>query len=79
MHWTIELRGPHWKDWRADTAIAPLASRVSARAFDNGVVVGTSGEETSLFIAPPLVIEETDLMRILDTLDDALELADAAS
>jgi 4-aminobutyrate aminotransferase-like enzyme len=78
MHWTIELHGPHWKDWKADTADAPIASRVSARAFDNGAVVGTSGEETSLFLAPPLIVSDDEIGQILDILDDALFVSDEA-
>ena len=76
MHWTIELHGPHWKEWKADTALAPVASRVSGRAFGNGVVIGTSGEETSLFLAPPLIVSDAEMNQILDVLDDALLVAD---
>ena len=78
MHWTIELHGPHWKDWRADTTAVPVASRVSGQAFDNGVVIGTSGEETSLFLAPPLIVSDAEMNQILDVLDDALSVADEA-
>lgn len=78
MHWTIELHGPHWKQWRADTSAIPVASRVSGRAFDNGVVIGTSGEQTSLFLAPPLIIANAEMTQILDVLDDALFVADEA-
>lgn len=78
MHWTIELHGPHWKHWRADTSAVPVASRVSGRAFDNGVVIGTSGEETSLFLAPPLIVTDAEMNQILDVLDDALSVADEA-
>ena len=78
MHWTIELHGPHWKLWRADTTAVPVASRVSGRAFDNGVVIGTSGEETSLFLAPPLIVSDAEMTQILDVLDDALSVADEA-
>lgn len=78
MHWTIELHGPHWKHWRADTTAVPVASRVSGRAFDNGVVIGTSGEETSLFLAPPLIVSDAEMTQILDVLDDALSVADEA-
>ncbi|MDO9524691.1 MAG: aspartate aminotransferase family protein [Gemmobacter sp.] len=77
MHWTVELHGPHWRDWRGDTMTAPLASRVSARALGLGVVIGTSGEQTSLFIAPPLIVTDAEIGQILDTLDEALLLADA--
>lgn len=76
LHWTIELHGPHWKHWRADTAIAPIASKVSARALANDVVIGTSGEQTSLFLAPPLIISDEEVKRLLDVLDDALDVAD---
>lgn len=76
MHWTIELHGPHWKNWRADTSIAPIASKVSSRALANDVVIGTSGEETSLFLAPPLIVTDEEVTRLLDVLDDALVVAD---
>lgn len=78
MHWTVELHGPHWRDWRADTAQAPIASRVSAKALELGVVIGTSGEQTSLFLAPPLIVSDAEIGQILDTLDEALKVADAA-
>ncbi|GGC53540.1 aminotransferase class III-fold pyridoxal phosphate-dependent enzyme [Chelatococcus reniformis] len=76
FHWTVELHGPHWKDWRADTAAEPVASRVAARALARDVVIGTSGEETSLFLAPSLLMEEAELELLLDVLDDALGVAD---
>lgn len=78
MHWTVELHGPHWRDWRADTAETPIASRVSAKALEMGVVIGTSGEQTSLFLAPPLIVSDAEIGQILDTLDEALKVADAA-
>jgi hypothetical protein len=42
-------------------------------------MIATSGEQTSLFIAPPLIIQEDELMRVLEALDHGLELADAES
>jgi hypothetical protein len=45
--------------------------------LDAGAMIATSGEQTSLFIAPPLIVEEAELMRILDALDHGLALADA--
>ncbi|MFC0282203.1 aminotransferase class III-fold pyridoxal phosphate-dependent enzyme [Camelimonas abortus] len=77
FHWTVELHGPHWKDWKADGDAAPVASRVAARALANNVVIGTSGEETSLFLAPSLLMSEDELKLLLDVLDDALAVADA--
>ena len=56
LHWTVELHGPDWRAWTADTTENPIASRVAARAMDAGAVIGTSGEQTSLFLAPPLII-----------------------
>jgi 4-aminobutyrate aminotransferase-like enzyme len=75
LHWTIEIEGPDWRDWRGEEA-EPLASRVAARALDAGALIATSGESTSLFIAPPLISTEDDLSRIVDALDHGLELAD---
>lgn len=75
LHWTIELVGPDWRDWRGEES-EPLASRVAARALEAGALIATSGEQTSLFIAPPLVIEEEDLTRIVNALDHGLEVAD---
>ncbi|MBN8939866.1 MAG: aminotransferase class III-fold pyridoxal phosphate-dependent enzyme [Rhizobiales bacterium] len=76
LHWTVELHGPDWRNWLADTPEAPLASRVAGLALDKGAVIGTSGEQTSLFLAPPLIISETESERLLAILDESLELAD---
>jgi 4-aminobutyrate aminotransferase-like enzyme len=75
LHWTIELHGPDWREWRGQE-VEPLASRVASRALDAGALIATSGEQTSLFLAPPLVISRADLELILEALDTALELAD---
>jgi acetylornithine/succinyldiaminopimelate/putrescine aminotransferase len=40
------------------------------------VLVATSGEQTSLFIAPPLIVEEEQLESILSAVDHGLDLAD---
>ncbi|UZE49856.1 aminotransferase class III-fold pyridoxal phosphate-dependent enzyme [Rhodopseudomonas sp. P2A-2r] len=76
LHWTVELHGPDWRNWTADTTENPIASRVAARAMDAGAVIGTSGEQTSLFIAPPLIISEAESAALLDALDHGLQLAD---
>jgi 4-aminobutyrate aminotransferase-like enzyme len=76
LHWTIEFHGPSWRQWEAHDP-EPLASRIAARVLDAGVMVATSGEQTSLFIAPPLIVEEPELMRLLEALDHGLVLADA--
>ncbi|HEY2440949.1 MAG TPA: aminotransferase class III-fold pyridoxal phosphate-dependent enzyme [Solirubrobacteraceae bacterium] len=76
LHWTVELHGPDWRDWRGEEP-EPLASRVAARALDAGSLIATSGEITSLFLAPPLISEEEDLRRIVDALDHGLSVADA--
>jgi 4-aminobutyrate aminotransferase-like enzyme len=76
LHWTIEFHGPDWRQWEAHDP-DPLASRIAARTLEAGVMIATSGEQTSLFIAPPLIVEEPELMRILAALDHGLALADA--
>lgn len=76
LHWTIELHGPDWRTWRGEEA-EPLASRVVAKALEEGVLISTSAEQTSLFIAPPLIVEREDLDRIFGALDRALAVADA--
>ena len=76
LHWTIEIHGPDWRDWRGEEA-EPLASRVAAGALDAGALIATSGEQTSLFIAPPLISDKDDLSRIVDALDHGLAVADA--
>jgi 4-aminobutyrate aminotransferase-like enzyme len=77
VHWTIELAGPSWKEWRADVPDAPLASRVANRAMEAGALIGTSGEQTSVFLAPPFIIEEDEVEQLMSALDQGLELADA--
>jgi 4-aminobutyrate aminotransferase-like enzyme len=76
LHWTIELHGPDWRSWHGEEA-NPLASRVVARALEAGALIATSGEQTSLFLAPPLVISDDELARIFDALHHGLDLADA--
>jgi len=76
LHWTIELHGPDWHSWRGEDA-NPLASRVVARALTAGALIATSGEQTSLFLAPPLVISDAELSQVFDALHHGLELADA--
>jgi 4-aminobutyrate aminotransferase-like enzyme len=75
LHWTIELHGPDWREWRGEEA-EPLASRVAARVLEHGSLIATSGEQTSLFLAPPLVISEPDLGLLLDAVDAGLDVAD---
>lgn len=75
LHWTVELHGPDWRQWRGEES-DPIASRVAARAFEEGALIATSGEQTSLFLAPPLVISEADLSELLDILNVALRVAD---
>ena len=76
LHWTVELHGPDWRNWHADTTEIPIASRVASRSLEAGAVIGTSGEQTSLFLAPPLVISEHEAERLLDALDHGLDVAD---
>lgn len=76
LHWTIELHGPDWRTWRGEDA-NPLASRVVARALEAGALIATSGEQTSLFLAPPLVITDAELALVFDSLHHGLELADS--
>jgi 4-aminobutyrate aminotransferase-like enzyme len=76
LHWTIELYGPHWRSWHANLDAEPVASRVALKAAQLGVLIGTSGEQCSLFLAPPLIIEDDELASILDALDEALIIAD---
>lgn len=75
MHWTIELAGPDWREWRGEEP-EPLASRVAARALDAGALIATSGEQTSVFLAPPLTIDDQELEGLWDALDLGLEVAD---
>ena len=43
----------------------------SVRRHDDG-----GGEQTSLFLAPPLVISEREAEQLLDALDHGLDVAD---
>jgi 4-aminobutyrate aminotransferase-like enzyme len=77
LHWTVELHGPNWRTWENNAEETPIASRVSNRALEAGALIGTSGEQISLFLAPSFVISETELQGILTALDHGLEIADA--
>lgn len=76
LHWTVELHGEDWRTWEGNSTVEPLASKVANRALEAGALIGTSGERTSLFLAPPFVIEERDLHLIFDALDHGLAAAD---
>lgn len=76
LHWTVEFHGNHWKHWTAATAHTPIASHAVKAALEAGVVFGTSGEETSLFIAPALIISDAELDLLFQALDHALSAAD---
>jgi 4-aminobutyrate aminotransferase-like enzyme len=78
LHWTIELHGRDWREWHGDGPGSPLASRVTVRTLEKDVLIATSGEETSLFLAPPLIVTEEELERIIDALDHGLDVADEA-
>jgi 4-aminobutyrate aminotransferase-like enzyme len=77
LHWTIELHGPDWREWEGRDP-DPLASQIAARILEAGVLVATSGEQTSLFVAPPLIVEEEELTKIVEAVDHGLALADEA-
>ncbi|WP_158971320.1 aminotransferase class III-fold pyridoxal phosphate-dependent enzyme [Chachezhania sediminis] len=77
LHWTVELHGPDWRTFYANTSDVPLATKVVARAAEQGVMLATSGEETQIFMAPPLIVTEAEIHQILDALEAGLEVADA--
>jgi 4-aminobutyrate aminotransferase-like enzyme len=72
----VELHGPDWRAWRAATDESPLASQVASKALEAGALIGTSGEQTSLFLAPPLIISEEHLEQVLEALDHGLSVTD---
>ena len=74
----MEFHGPHWQDWTAATTETPIASKVVAAAMAENVVIGTSGEQTSLFLAPALIISDDEIELLLQVLDHALVVADKA-
>jgi DNA-binding FadR family transcriptional regulator len=62
---------------RAEGVTARISKRwQSLRALEAGAVIGTSGEQTSLFLAPPLVVSNAEAMLLLDALDHGLDVAD---
>jgi 4-aminobutyrate aminotransferase-like enzyme len=77
LHWTVELHGRDWRDWHADTSEITPASRIVAAAMDQGVLIATSAQETSLYIAPPLIVSDAEIDMILNALDNALGVTGA--
>jgi diaminobutyrate-2-oxoglutarate transaminase len=52
---------------------APIASAISKAAFENGLVIETSGAEGEVIkLLPPLIIEFDELERGLDILENAV-------
>ncbi|HEY1778741.1 MAG TPA: aminotransferase class III-fold pyridoxal phosphate-dependent enzyme [Solirubrobacteraceae bacterium] len=78
LHWTVELNGVDWRTWSGNAASDPLATRVAARAAQAGALIGTSGEPSSLFLAPPLIISDEELQTVFSALDEGLSVADEA-
>ena len=78
LHWTMEFRGGDWRSWHADTDQPTVAGDVVTSALDQGVLIATSAEQASIFIAPPLVISDQELDTVIETLDRALVVADRA-
>jgi 4-aminobutyrate aminotransferase-like enzyme len=76
LHWTIELHGGDWHEWFGASDGPTPAALVQQRALDAGVLISTSGEETSLFLAPPLIATEEQVAQIVDGLDAGLDEAD---
>jgi 4-aminobutyrate aminotransferase-like enzyme len=76
LHWTVELHGSDWREWTGANARPTPAGLVQDRTLEAGALVATSGEETSLFLAPSLLIEEMDLERLVAALDHGLDAAD---
>jgi 4-aminobutyrate aminotransferase-like enzyme len=77
LHWTMELQGnENWRTWHADTDQPSLANDVVSAALDAGVLLATSAEEASIFIAPPLIVSDAELDTIFQALDHALSTAD---
>lgn len=77
LHWTVEMHGPDWRTFWANTSDVPLATKVVARAAEKGVMLATSGEETQVFFAPRLIVTEAEIHENLDGLEAGLEIADA--
>jgi 4-aminobutyrate aminotransferase-like enzyme len=76
LHWTVELRDGDGRTRQADTGEPTPADRMLAAALDAGVLIAANGEETSLFIAPPLIVTDGELETILVALDRALAVGD---
>jgi len=76
LHWTVELRGDDWRSWLSNTGERQLTDHVAAEARARGVAISTSDEATSLFIAPPLVVSDSELEQIVEALDAGLTVAD---
>jgi hypothetical protein len=62
---------------RTDNVVEHEPSGSSGSAMEADALIATSGEQTSLFIAPPLIVEEDKLGKIFEALHHGLELADA--
>ena len=76
LHWTVELRGDDWRSWLSNTGERQLTDHVAAEARAHGVAISTSDEATSLFIAPPLIVSDSELEQIVVALDAGLAVAD---
>jgi 4-aminobutyrate aminotransferase-like enzyme len=76
LHWTLELHGGDWRNWQADSGAPTPADRLLAAALDAGVLFSTNADESSLCLAPPLIVSDGELETILTALDRGLSVAD---
>ncbi len=70
--WNIEVRG-RGMIWGMEFPQQNMASEVAAKAFENGVVIETSGAESQVVkFLPPLTIEEETLREGLKIIEQSV-------
>lgn len=76
LHWTVEFEGKDWRTWDSTQVGDNISDVIVRTALKAGVRLSTSDEPSSLFIAPPLIIEEPELDKIVEALDRGLFAGD---
>jgi 4-aminobutyrate aminotransferase-like enzyme len=80
LHVSLELRGNdahEFRRWHGDGTEKPLAEIVSGEALRRGALVAAFSGLTLWFV-PPLVISRAQLETVLEAVDAALDVGDAA-
>lgn len=76
LHWWIELGDHDWRTWTGVSTDAGIADLVSKRTLEAGALVATSAERNVILMTLAMIVEDDEVQKVFDALDEGLALAD---